>query len=63
MPVARPVVSSAATMTPFKRGFSVAVSKRCGSRSVVEAAKKPMIATRSTPMIESCGPVMPTSVM
>ena len=40
-------------------GFSVAVSKRVGS----PVRNRWMIAERSTPMTESCGPVMPTSVM
>ena len=60
MPVARPVASSAVTTTAFSRGFSVR-----GLEALRQAGQEPLEDrdARSTPMTESCGPVMPTSVM
>ena len=58
MPVALPVASSASTITPFSRGFPVAGSNFAGS----PVRKRDSAGSRSMPMIESCGPVMPASV-
>ena len=58
MSVASPVVSSASMMTPLRRGLPLAVSNRAG----MPLRKRPSAAATSTPMTESCGPVMPTSV-
>src|SRR5438093_5211319 len=58
MSVARPVAGSLSTMTAFSRGFAVAVSKRAGNAF----RNRPSAGSISTPMTESCGPVMPTSV-
>src|SRR5262249_3252411 len=56
---ARPVASSASITTPFSRGLPVAGSNRDG----IPLRKRASAGSRSIPMIESCGPVMPTSVM
>ena len=56
--VARPVLSSASTTTPFSRGLPVAGSNRDG----IALRNRASDGSVSMPMIESCGPVMPASV-
>ena len=57
--VERPVSSSTEIRTPLNLGFSVAASNRDG----MPVRKRDITPSRSIPMMESCGPVMPTSVM